>query len=240
MAREDDNVLEASDNQTGAPVPEPGDEHQDEMAVSSLADPSDLPAPNQTVDNESMQLADPDVRAPLHKHLFFLCRSRIRAWYESVDICSIHPACLSSFKILLLVFDDQSILFIQASQGEDMAIPVSSPAPPVPFGVDSDQEQQAPPARYVECPPKDFSDGEQLRRKTTMTKGTLQYMSPCGAKIYTSEMVSCESISALYADLTYFMPLIADDLQEIVTRKLNDPNFKFDTGKGKEIARGAF
>jgi hypothetical protein len=65
-----------------------------------------------------------------------------------------------------------------------------------------------------ECPPKDFSLSEQELSKYTsaVTKGTLQVISPCGAKVFMTEMVQSESISILIHSLSSFMPLIADDM----------------------------
>ena len=74
-----------------------------------------------------------------------------------------------------------------------------------------------------ECRPKDFSRSDpKLGGRQRTTKGTLQFMSPCGAKVYTSEMKSSESLSALFYALSRFMPIIKPRLDDICKQKLEN------------------
>lgn len=71
-----------------------------------------------------------------------------------------------------------------------------------------------------ECPPKDFSLAEEGRTKQPATKGTLQLMSPCGAKLFITEMVQSESLSQLFKVFNDVMPHIAEELLKIHQGKM--------------------
>ena len=99
-------------------------------------------------------------------------------------------------------------------------------------------QDEPPELWWLECPPKAF-EGSEYNYYGTTTKGTIQYMSTCGAKFYTSEMATTESISAVFADLSVIMPLLSDDLHRIVQEKLSDENRTFKADDGRLLRAGA-
>ena len=118
----------------------------------------------------------------------------------------------------------------------------------VPNDSDAVQDSAAPsiagseyddPQLVFECPPKDFgrTESEQKSGKyyTRTTKGTLQFMSTCGAKIFCGEMVKSESMAVLFHYLSTFS-LIADDVKKARKKMLFDEHgtpceFKLPNGK---------
>lgn len=70
----------------------------------------------------------------------------------------------------------------------------------------------------LECAPKDFSLAE-AKDRAPCTKGTMVFMSPCGAKIFCTEMISSESLSILFNSFSRWVPLIKDRLKVIMDKK---------------------
>lgn len=100
--------------------------------------------------------------------------------------------------------------------------------------------QSDDPQLVLECPPKDFSRAETEQKsgryRTRTTKGTIHFMSPCGAKIFCGEMVKSESMAILLHYLSSFFPLIAEDLEKTRKKKMtdelgNETQFKIPNGK---------
>ena len=72
----------------------------------------------------------------------------------------------------------------------------------------------------LECFPKDFSLADP-KRNNCSTKGTMFFMSPCGAKILCTEMISSESMSCLFHSLSRWVPIVQPRLREIMKDKMN-------------------
>jgi hypothetical protein len=72
-----------------------------------------------------------------------------------------------------------------------------------------------------ECPPKTFNRAKHI------SKGTLQFFSPCGAKIGTFEMIKSESMTLLFSTLSRIMPILAPVLKDLrEQRGMNERNVK--------------
>lgn len=73
--------------------------------------------------------------------------------------------------------------------------------------------------RQIECVPKDFSKAEDQHYRVKTTKGTIFFMSPCGAKIFCTEMITTESLSMLFHSLSKWIPIVKDRLKIILEEK---------------------
>jgi hypothetical protein len=88
-------------------------------------------------------------------------------------------------------------------------------------------------SEMLECPPKDFSKGETGLQRRRTTKGTLQIMSPCGAKVFFTEMVYSESLSVMFHSLSTFIPIIQPRLRQIRMTKFADKSARYINPKSK-------
>jgi hypothetical protein len=86
----------------------------------------------------------------------------------------------------------------------------------------------------LECAPKDFSKAD-AKMRTATTKGTFQIISPCGAKIAISEMVTTESLTSLFTLLSDVMPLIVQDMTAARQQRLQKTNMIYTNAKTGEV-----
>jgi hypothetical protein len=96
------------------------------------------------------------------------------------------------------------------------------------------EHTQDPTYQMMECPPKDFSKGETEVHRRQTTKGTLQVMSPCGAKVFCTEMVYSESLSIMFHSLSTFIPVIQPRLREIREKKFADKSVCYINPRSKQ------
>lgn len=71
----------------------------------------------------------------------------------------------------------------------------------------------------LECYPKDFSAADTKHHRKR-TKGVVVCMSPCGAKVHYSEMISSESMSRIFHDFSKWVPIVKPQLKEIMKKKM--------------------
>jgi hypothetical protein len=84
-----------------------------------------------------------------------------------------------------------------------------------------------------ECPPKTFN------RSRHISKGSLQFFSPCGAKIASFEMIKSESMTILFNALTKIIPRLAPALRQIrEERGMNENNLQVWNAATKKIGMG--
>jgi hypothetical protein len=65
----------------------------------------------------------------------------------------------------------------------------------------------------AQCPPKTFT------RSKNVSKGTIQFFSPCGVKIASFEMLKSESMTILFSALSKIMPHLSPALKAIRTAR---------------------
>jgi hypothetical protein len=141
--------------------------------------------------------------------------------------CPVHHVPITSSHTATVLRDTSNRPASSHKQSSLASAPPDEAMHPSDSETDDDQVGPGKPGEVeqLECAPKDFSKAEQ-KAKRRSSKGTLQYMSPCGVKIMIDEILRSESLAQMFKGLCTFMPLICTEMKAIRDKKLDDEGGK--------------